>query len=171
MTGIVRDARTGAPLEGAWVGWDAGSAHEWLRPWAGLRPTGTVTDAAGRFVLERVPDGETPPARLFAVARGFACAAVAPGLGGEVVVGLTPAAELWVDVTGAPDGGDRWPSLTAASPEARDLGAFFDRPSSCSAAGGRWRFLFENLPAGDYRLAVGGAPARPFAWRRASAGP
>lgn len=114
VRGVVRDARTGAPIPEAWVTWrlpgpavldDTIEQVEFFR----YSDTGMVTDALGRFEVQRLPDDQPVAHTLFASARGYGSAALRPGLREEVVFDLEPMATLVVRVSGwDPEAGRGW---------------------------------------------------------------
>ena len=92
VAGLVREATTGRPIAGAWIAWR-------LPPWSlvdellrdpDIREIGEgmVTDAAGRFAVERLPDGLHVEDTIYVVARGYAAASKRVGLVREVVIDL-----------------------------------------------------------------------------------
>lgn len=100
VRGLVRDARTKAPIPGAWIAWRVPPPEVCDRVFsdpATLQGAGgLVTDAQGRFDVDRLPDDEQPSSTLTAVARGYAPASVRPGLREEVVLELAPSGSLEV---------------------------------------------------------------------------
>jgi len=111
VRGVVRDARTGAPIEGALVSWrpppladvERLASLGALAAAPGDREFGMVTDHAGRFDVPRLADDVRPVARrLWALAPGYAHDAVEVGLRRDVVFELEAAGSLRVLVAGLP---------------------------------------------------------------------
>lgn len=98
VSGRVVDALSGAPIPGAWLSWRRPTpslAERFLdgkpRSDPALR---MITDAEGRFQLERLPDEEEPSGRLSVIALGYATRSVTVGLRRELKLALRPTGRL-----------------------------------------------------------------------------
>jgi len=157
--GLVRDARTRAPIEGAWLTWRPPPAealelvfdHAGFRGLAG-RSFGMLSGPDGRFVIDRLPDDMPPEPYLFAVARGYALSAVKAGLD-DLVIELEPAGKLRVVIAGARPAAWQRPRLSwradEAGPYQREV---LDKrvPEQSGSA-----FEFGHLRPGAYRVRLG----------------
>jgi hypothetical protein len=99
VTGLVRDAQTKAPIEGAWLAWRLPPPEVVERVLGDLAFRDPrfpmVTGADGTFAVERLPDDMPISATLYAVALGYAHGSLVVGDRREVVFELSP-------VVGAP---------------------------------------------------------------------
>lgn len=104
VTGRVVEAGTGRPIAGAWITWrvpppelvDQVLADRSLLAAGG----GMVSDAAGRFSVDRLPDDEAAAWELHAVAAGHAPGTARAGLAGELEIALVPCGALEVRLRG-----------------------------------------------------------------------
>jgi hypothetical protein len=166
VSGLVRDARTKAPIQGAWVAWRLPPPRTveqvFLEGTDRLAAPGPsmVTDAEGRFRVERLADDAPRSNVVYAVARGYAYGAARVGLRREVTIDLEPAGALEVELLGQPR--DPAPRLEVApewgdpSEEARIVLDALPRWEE-EASARLFRLAF--LRPGRYRLALDGVPA------------
>lgn len=161
VSGVVVDAVTGAPIEGALVTWRPLNQELLAR---GLGPdsrpgNGTFSGKDGRFALARMTDRELsdrqpPPALLRAVVAGYSPAALAPGLLDEVRFELQVAGSLAVTVV-AEDGDVVGPRLRAVAcdPDVDRAFAEEDRPDG---KGTPPVFRFLRLAPGTWAVELDG---------------
>jgi hypothetical protein len=141
VRGLVRDAITGAPIEGAWITWAVPTPDACETTFDELHADDfageMVTDAEGRFEVTRLADDAGPRPTLYAVARGHATASLRPGLRQDVIFDLQPMATLELH---APPNGRRviLEALPAERAPALDLAAASVMVVS-HLAPGRWR--------------------------------
>lgn len=156
VRGLVRDARTRRPIAGAWITWRVPPPEvcEEVLGRAALvddpAGAGLISDARGRFDVERLPDDEAPSFTLCAVARGYAPATLRPGLREEVVFDLSPAGALDVRVDEPVDLVLEPASAEAAGPVALAV------PRGQRGADGPQRWVVRHLAPGPWRALLGG---------------
>lgn len=154
VRGRVVDAATGQPIAGAWVTWrlPPPALVEQLLPRAQAGDPG-ISDAEGRFTLERLPDDFAAHARVHAVAPGYAYRVEAAPLAEELELALTPAATLELVLDPPPPPGAETPPVQVR------LEPFADELAPLTRALPPWgdqleRYWLRHLPAGRYRLRV-----------------
>ncbi len=159
--GTVVDARTSAPIPGAWITWrlpppEVAAEVLVMTARAERLPEQTMlTDARGRFELDRLPDdaGFLAP-RVFVSARGYASASALPGLARDIVIALVPAGGLAIEVDADPAPDRVIVEVRAASPDPDpDLEALLLALDPV-----RVPAELRGLPPGRYRVSVVGAP-------------
>ncbi|MCA8922417.1 MAG: carboxypeptidase regulatory-like domain-containing protein, partial [Planctomycetes bacterium] len=153
VSGLVRDAQTQLPIPGAWITWrlppPAVVEQVLADPGFSDPRFAMISDAAGRFAVERLPDDLPGSFTLFAVAPGYAYRALTVGLARELVVELTPMGTLEVRVRGEDP-----PRVSLTSREhaaiARELPAWGDDPTA---------FRIAHLPPGVYGVRLESDPS------------
>lgn len=166
VRGLVREAASGRPIAGAWVTWRYPHPQicEEVFASGSLREAGAgemVTDAEGRFDLQRLPDDEGVASTLFAVARGFGVAALRPGLREEVVFDLERGGTLEVHLRGPERLGHEqsrpattWGTGPVSIEPADEPAGAFNLGEFPGQRDGRWIYRAPNLARGDYRVRV-----------------
>lgn len=159
VRGRVIDAATRQPIAGAWVAWRLPPPElvEQLLPRAEAGDPG-ISDAEGRFALERLPDDLALHSSVHAVAPGYAYLVHPAPLAAELELALTPAATLELVLDPPPAPGAEAPPVRVrleplASPTplpllrrlTRALPPWGEQPE---------RYWLRHLPAGRYRLHV-----------------
>ncbi|HBP16481.1 MAG TPA: hypothetical protein DEA08_01645, partial [Planctomycetes bacterium] len=157
VRGRVIDAATRQPIAGAWVAWRLPPPRlvEQLLPRAEAGDPG-ISDAEGRFRLERLPDDLALHSSVHAVAPGYAYLVHPAPLAGELELALTPAATLELVLDPPPPPGAEAPPaqvrlepLASSTPLpalrrlARALPPWGPQPE---------RYWLRHLPPGRYRL-------------------
>lgn len=174
VRGLVREAATGRPIAGAWVTWryPHTSACEAVFASGSLLDEGAgemVTDAKGRFDVQRLPDDLGIASTLFAVAPGFGVAALRPSLREEVVFDLERGGTVEVRLRG-PEGWLPIPGRTAHSTwrdqdhgevtveSVREPARGCNAGAADYASGGHegWVYRVRHLAPDDYRVRVVG---------------
>lgn len=108
VKGLVRDAQTKQPIAKAWIAWrlPPPALVDRILESAQFRDPRfkMISDAQGRFQVDRLPDDQPTSHALFAVARGYAYAVHREvGLQEEVVFDLQRSGTLIVDLEGPAD--------------------------------------------------------------------
>ncbi len=176
VRGLVVEAGTRRPVAGAWVAWrpppprladEVLAAHARGELEGALdEGPGILTDAEGRFEVERLPDDELPHDTVFAVHPALGMGSTPAGLEPEVVIELAPPCELAVDVVGHPSWG-------ALDPDRRQLEVEVQPEALAEVVAGQstlatWREVIDaaagatlhlrGLPPGSCRIALAGRP-------------
>ncbi|MBL4848915.1 MAG: carboxypeptidase regulatory-like domain-containing protein [Planctomycetes bacterium] len=154
MTGRVVDAATGRPIRGAWVAWRPPPPHliAQILPTAQQGDPG-ISDAQGRFVLERLPDDLQVADTLYAVAPGYGYAARRAGLS-EVVLALPGSTSLEIVLDPPPEGNEDPPVQIAIDPLSKDPLAHATTAALPPWGQERDRYRLQHLPPGRYRVRV-----------------
>ncbi|MCO5168672.1 MAG: hypothetical protein M9894_20210 [Planctomycetes bacterium] len=166
VRGLVREAATGRPIAGAWVTWryPHPRACEAVFASGSLLVEGTgemVTDAEGRFDVQRLPDDLGVASTLFAVAPGFGVAALRPGLREDVVFDLERGGTLEVRLRGPERLGHQqsrpgttWGTGPVSIERADDPAGAVNLGEFPGQHDDRWVYRAPNLARGDYRVRV-----------------
>lgn len=150
------DAATRRPIPGAWVTWRPPPPELVARllPQAEAGDPG-ITDAEGRFVLERLPSDLSLAESLYAVAPGYGFARGGAGLSADLVLALPAACGLEVLLDPAPPPGSAKPPVRIRLEPAGEAPALARLVAGLAPWGrDRTSYRLGHLPPGRYRVRV-----------------